>query len=266
MTLLTATNLSYSAGANPLVQGASFTLQPGTLTALVGPNGAGKTTLLRLVLGLLNASTGHSVVEGSDIASLSPMERARKIAYLPQIRPLAWPQPVRDLVALGRFAYGASPDRLSQADRQAITRAIEACELQGFETREADTLSGGELSRVHLARALAAETPVLIADEPVSALDPRYQHEVLALFKRAAHDGRVVLCVIHDLALAARYCDRLIWMKEGQIVADGSPADTLTTTRLRDVFGVDARFELSAQGAVSLDIQGPASCKAEDDF
>jgi len=122
----------------------------------------------------------------------------------------------------------------------------------------ADTLSGGELSRVHLARALAAETPVLIADEPVAALDPRYQHEVLGLFKRATDDGRAVLTVIHDLPLAARYCDRLIWMKEGRIVADGRPADTLTNDRLRDVFGVEAEVYVTGEGAVSLNIQGPA--------
>lgn len=258
MTLLEAHGLSYSAKACPLVQSANLSLTPGTLTALVGPNGAGKTTLLRLIMGLLKADRGHTEIEGCDIASLSTIERARKIAYLPQTRPLAWPQPVRDLVALGRFAYGAAPDRLSDTDKQAIARALIACNLDGFENRAADTLSGGELSRVHLARALAAETPVLVADEPVAALDPRHQHEVLSLFKRAAADGRAVLCVIHDLALAARYCDRIVWMKEGQIVADGSPADTLTPERLSDVFGIEARVDRTAQGAVKLHIEGPA--------
>ena len=258
MTLLEAHDLSYSAEASPLVQSANLSLTPGTLTALVGPNGAGKTTFLRLIMGLLKADRGHTAIEGCDIASLSTIERARKIAYLPQTRPLAWPQPVRDLVALGRFAYGAAPDRLSDSDKQAIARALTACNLDGFENRPADTLSGGELSRVHLARALAAETPVLVADEPVAALDPRHQHEVLSLFKRAAADGRAVLCVIHDLALAARYCDRIVWMKEGQIVADGSPADTLTPERLSHVFGIEARVDRTAQGAVKLHIEGPA--------
>ena len=258
MSLMTAQNLSYSAEGSPLVRGASFALEPGTLTALVGPNGAGKTTLLRLTLGLLQPDSGNALVDGSDIAALSPMERARKVAYLPQIRPLAWPQPVRDLVALGRFAYGASPDRLSHADKEAIARAITACELEGFETRAADTLSGGELSRAHLARALAAETPALIADEPVSALDPRCSHEVLGLFKRAAQDGRAVLCVIHDLALAARYCDRLFVMNEGEIVAHGNPAQTLTKDRLRDVFGIEAQIAQASDGAVLLHIEGTA--------
>lgn len=256
MSLLSAHALTYAASGNTLVQEASFALEPGSLTALVGPNGAGKTTLLRLALGLLKPERGHASIEGADIARLSAAQRARKLAYLPQIRPLAWPQPVRDLVALGRFAYGASPDRLSDADEKAIARAIAACRLEGFETRAADTLSGGELARAHLARALACETPVLIADEPVAALDPRYQHEVLSLFKRSIAGGRAVLTVIHDLSLAARYCDRLIWMNEGRIIADGSPAETLTKDRLREVFGVDATVNASKDGRITLDILG----------
>lgn len=258
MSLLRAKGLSYSAAGNALVSDASFALEEGTLTALVGPNGAGKSTLLRLALGLLKPDAGTSEIAGQDIAGLSPVERAREVAYLPQIRPLAWPQPVRDVVALGRFAYGAVPSRLSPTDKSAIAGAIAACDLEGFEERAADTLSGGELSRVHLARALAAQTRVLIADEPVSALDPRHSHEVLQLFKRAAGDGRALLSVIHDLSLAARYADRLIWMKEGRIVADGTARDTITPERLRDVFGIEARVDLTQDGRILLEILGPA--------
>jgi iron complex transport system ATP-binding protein len=258
MSLLVANDLSYSAGASALVSEASFTLEPGTLTALVGPNGAGKTTLLRLALGLLPADAGSARIEGQDIDAMSATKRARKLSYLPQARPLAWPQPVRDVVALGRFAYGATPERLSPGDAAAVERAIAACELEGFEERAADTLSGGELSRVHLARALAAETPVLIADEPVAALDPRHAHEVLRLFRRSTGEGRAVLTVLHDLALAARYADRLIWMKEGCIVADGTPQETVSEERLREVFSVKARVELTSDRGVTLDIIGPA--------
>lgn len=258
MSLLKAESLSYSAEGYALVKDASFALETGTLTALIGPNGAGKTTLLRLALGLLETCAGKADFEGIDLAKMSAIERARAIAYLPQSRPLAWPQPVRDIIALGRFAYGASPDRLSDEDTKAIEKAITACELEGFDERAADTLSGGELSRVHLARALAAETPLVIADEPVAALDPRHAHEVLRLFKRATHEGRAVLTVLHDLSLAARYADRIILMKEGRIVADGTPYETLTKARLRDVFGVEARIDLKSQGTLNLDILGPA--------
>ena len=258
MSLLTAKNLTYSAGDSTLVLDADFTLEPGVLTALVGPNGAGKTTLLRLALGLLKPDAGFAKIGDKDTSNMRPIERARKLAYLPQMRPIAWPQPVRDIVALGRFAYGAGPARLSSEDQAAISRAITACELEGFEDRAADTLSGGELSRVHLARALAAETPVIIADEPVAALDPRHSHEVLRLFKRATGDGRAVLAVVHDLALAAQYADRIVWMKDAKIVAEGTPAKTMTTDRLEEVFEINASITKEANGRMSLDILGPA--------
>lgn len=258
MSLFVADGLTYAVDGKPLVSEASFALKPGALTMLVGPNGAGKTTLLRLALGLLKPDSGRATLDDNDVATLAPVQRARKIAYLPQQRPLVWPQPVRDIIALGRFAYGAAPGRLSHEDEAATARAIAACDLEGFEERAADTLSGGELSRVHLARALAAETPLLVADEPVVALDPRYQHEVLRIFSEAAREGKSLLTVVHDLSLAARYADRLIWMKGGRIVADGPPRDTITPDRLREVFGLEARIEAMREDTISLDILGPA--------
>jgi iron complex transport system ATP-binding protein len=258
MSLLVAKGLSYSAQGAALVSDASFTLEPGTLTALIGPNGAGKTTLLRLALGLLEPDEGSAEIGGRNVAKWEALERARQIAYLPQTRPLVWPQPVRDIIALGRYAYGGTPYHLSREDEAAVEQAISACELEGFEERAADTLSGGELSRVHLARALSAQTPVLFADEPVTALDPRYAHEVLRLFKKASGDGCAVLTVLHDLTLAARYADRLIWMKEGRIIADGSPLETLTSQRLHDVFDIEAQVSRKNDGQVAIDIQGPS--------
>lgn len=256
MSVLEAHALAHRANGEPLVENASFRLAPGELTMLIGPNGSGKTTLLRLALGLLRPDHGSATIDGADVRRLSPAARARKVAYLPQARPLAWPMPVRDVVALGRFAHGAAPGRLSSADAAAVERAMNACSLAGFEDRAADTLSGGELARIHLARALAAEAPLLVADEPVAALDPRYQHEVARLFAQAARSGRGVLTVVHDLALAARYAERLIWMKDGRIVADGSVAETMTAQRLADVFGIEA--EVRAGGAhVALSIVGP---------
>lgn len=257
MSVLEARGLTYRAGGRPLVEDAGFRLAPGELTMLIGPNGSGKSTLLRLALGLLAPDAGEALIDGADVRSLSPMARARKAAYLPQTRPLAWPMPVRDVIALGRFAYGAAPGRLSAEDAAAVARAVAACRLAGFEERAADTLSGGELARVHLARAFAAETPLLVADEPVAALDPRYQHEVAQLFVAAAHAGRGVLTVVHDLALAARYADRLIWMKDGRIVAQGSVEETMTAARLADVFGVTARIEM-AESSLALTVTGPA--------
>jgi iron complex transport system ATP-binding protein len=259
MSALEARGLAWRAEeGRALVEEASFALEPGTLTMLIGPNGAGKSTLLRLALGLLAPHAGEALIGGRDARSLSPGERARLASYLPQARPLVWPQPVHDIVALGRFAHGAAPGRLGPADAAAVARAIAACDLEELAERPADTLSGGEISRVHLARALAAEAPVLVADEPVAALDPRYQHEVLRIFAGAARGGAAVLTVIHDLALAARYADRLLWMQGGRIVADGTPAATLTPERLRTVFGIAASVSPGAEGRVTLHVEGPA--------
>ena len=257
MTLLDARNLSYAVDGKQLVANASFSLEAGTLTALIGPNGSGKTSLLRLALGLIPSDTGSASLGGGAVMDLSPLERARRVAYLPQTRPLVWPQPVEDIVALGRFAYGAALGRLSPEDEGAVARAIAACQLEGFEQRAADTLSGGELARVHLARALASETPLVVADEPVAALDPRHQHQTMGLFAEMAREGRGVLTVIHDLGLAMRYADRVIWMHEGRIVADGTPQETCTPEMLHEVFGIASRVTQQSDG-LRLDIEGPA--------
>ncbi|MEE4538114.1 MAG: ABC transporter ATP-binding protein [Erythrobacter sp.] len=258
MSALEACGLGYAVDGRSLVTDASFALRSGTLTMLIGPNGAGKTTLLRLALGLLKPATGRALIDGQDTAAMPPVERARKVAYLPQLRPLVWPQPVGDIVALGRFAYGAVPGALSPQDKTAIGRAISLCALEGFEERAADTLSGGESSRMHVARALAAQTPLLVADEPVAALDPRYQHQVLRIFADVARADRCLLIVVHDLSLAARYADRLLWMKDGAIVADGSPGETMTPERLEAVFGIEAQVAIGSNGEVLLRILGPA--------
>lgn len=245
MTIMTARGLSYHGdAAHPMLSDAHLTLRRDEVTMLIGPNGAGKTTLIRLLLGLLSPDSG--TVQWAGEAPL-----AQTAAYLPQSRPLIWPQPVRDVVALGRFAFGALPSRLSEADAAAVERAMGYADVAHLAERAADTLSGGEAARVHLARALAAETPYLIADEPAAALDLRHQHAVMALFRDLAAQGRGVLAVVHDLGLAAAYADRLIWMDQGRIIADGSPADTLTAERLAAVFGVTARVE-ARDGRVQL--------------
>ncbi|MHB9880251.1 ABC transporter ATP-binding protein [Pacificimonas sp. ICDLI1SI03] len=258
MTMLQADRLCYRAGDLPLVEDASFSLPSGGLTMLIGPNGSGKSTLLRLTMGLLRADSGHARLQGNDVSRLTPAERARRVAYLPQDRSLAWPQPVQDIVALGRFAHGGAPGRLTGADRGAVASAISDCGLTGFERRAVDTLSGGELARVHMARAIAAQTPLLIADEPIAALDPRYQHEVMQLFARLSGAGRTVLAVVHDLNLAALYADRLIWMRDGRIVADGPPMQTLTEERLREVFRVEGTVRTAGK-TVQVDISGISS-------
>ena len=252
MTELIATDLDYSVKGAGLVRSASFQLAPRDFIAILGPNGAGKTSLIRAALGLEKPTGGSATLKGQETHRISPIERARSIAYLPQVRPLAWPNIVRDVVALGRYSHGATIGRLKAKDREAVDKAIIDCDLSDLADRNADALSGGELARMHCARALAAKAPLLIADEPTAALDPRHQFRILDLIGQYVAQGGGALVVLHDIQLAARYASRLIWMKDGKIVADGSPRDTLTAERLNDVYGIKAKvdgLQITLEGA-----------------
>ncbi len=253
MTELIADHLSVTINGATLVHDMSFTLKRGELVALLGPNGAGKSVALRAVLGLAKRAGGAATLGGADTAVIDPMTRARELSYLPQTRPLAWPNTVRDIVALGRFSFGANLGRLQSADADAVASAMAACDITNLSSRKADTLSGGELARVHCARAFAANTPLLVADEPVSALDPRHQYRVMDLIADYVKKGGGALVVLHDIGLAARYAHRLIWMGGGRIIAEGPPAETLTETRLASLYGVKARInglQVEIEGAL----------------
>ena len=251
MSELAGSNLSVLANKVSLLNAASMRLRKGELVVLLGPNGAGKTMLLRAVLGLIKVDAGSATLGGDDVRKLSPGQRAQRVAYLPQTRSLAWPNTVRDVVALGRFSHGAALGNLKGLDADAVDKAIVACDITHLANRKADTLSGGELARMHCARAFAAQAPLLIADEPIAALDPRHQFRVMDLISDYVADGGGALVVLHDVGLAARYASRLIWMKEGEIVADGTPSDTLSPERLRDIYSVRAQVN-----GLSVEIEG----------
>lgn len=238
---LIARGITVEAGGATLVADAALTVGPGELVVLLGPNGAGKTSLLRAALGL-TPSSGTATLNGEAVAAIAPAVRARALSYLPQARPLAWPARVRDVVALGRFAHGVTLGRLSPRDAEAVDTALVRCDLIPLADRATDTLSGGELARVHLARALAAQAPLIVADEPVAALDPRHQHRVMGLLRDFVRGGGGALAVLHDLALAVAYADRLVWMKDGRVVAEGSVRETMTVERIAQVYGVRARM------------------------
>lgn len=230
-----------------IVDGATLDLRGGELTVLVGPNGAGKTTLMRALAGLVPAE-GRIDIDGTPLTALTVRERARRIAYLPQGHVFHWPMPVTAVVALGRYAYGDAFSALSDADRSAVSKALAATGTEAFATRAVTTLSGGERARVALARALACEAPILLADEPTVSLDPRHQLVVMELLARAAHKGGAVLAIGHDLALAARFADRIVIMHRGRLVADGAPRAVLTAERIATVFGVEAIITDDASG------------------
>lgn len=222
-----------------VVDGAALDLHAGELTVLIGPNGAGKTTLMRALAGLVPAE-GRIDIDGRSLAALTVRERAQRIAYLPQGHVFHWPMPVAEVVALGRYPYADAFSPLTDTDRHAVAKAMAATATEGFATRAVTTLSGGERARVALARALACEAPILLADEPTTSLDPRHQLVVMELLAGAAHNGGAVLAIGHDLALAARFADRILIMERGRLVADGLPRDVLTVERIAAVFGVEA--------------------------
>jgi len=251
MTELVVDQLGVAIDDVKLVSDVSFTMKPGELVTILGPNGAGKTKMLRAALGLEKPTAGKACLGGVDTNVLDPISRALKLSYLPQTRPLAWPNRVRDIVALGRFSHGASLNRLKGLDLEAVENAMRDCDIAHLANRKADTLSGGELARVHCARAFAAQAPLFIADEPVAALDPRHQFRVMDLIAAYVKRGGGALVVLHDIGLAARYADRMIWMAKGEVVADGSPGETLSEKRLADLYGVKSRID-----GVRIEIDG----------
>jgi len=248
--LLMAQRVTVQLGGTTVVRDVSLALRRGEIAALVGPNGAGKTTLLRALAGIVPAQ-GHIALADAGLADTSLRERARRIAYLPQGHVFHWPMPVAAIVALGRLPHADPYSGLTAGDRAAVTEAMEATGVTAFADRMVTTLSGGERARVALARALATQAPVLLADEPTVSLDPRHQLVVMDLLRRASRDG-AVLTVVHDLTLAARFCDRVLIMESGTIAFDGSADDALSPQRIAAVFGVDAVTVDTGEGRVPI--------------
>ncbi len=243
--VLATTGLSVSLGGRAILKDIAMKARQGEFLVVIGPNGAGKTTFLKALAGLLDAS-GEVLLGGRSLALIARRQRALLLGYLPQGHEFHWPLSVLDVVGLGRLPRGAGAD-LSEEDRNAVARAMEETGVSGFAGRTVTTLSGGERARVALARVLATEADLILADEPTASLDPRYQLVVLDILKRHAARGAVV-AVLHDLGLAARYADRLLILDEGRVVAAGPPREVLTAERLATTFGVRAEI-LERDGA-----------------
>jgi len=249
--ILAARSLNVSLGQRGVLRDIDLDFRPGSLTVIVGPNGAGKTTLLKSLANLVRPRTGTIALGAEPISSLTPLARARMVAYLPQAGNVSWPLAVRDVVALGRLPHNERPGSLTDAGENAVAAAIDALGLRGFEARRATELSGGERARVLLARALATNARVLLADEPVAALDPRHQLLVLEVLRKTARQGAVVAAVMHDLGLAARFADEIVLMNAGQVVAVGPPRSVLTPSRLAQTFGIEASV-IELDGEVTI--------------
>jgi len=254
MTMLHARGLVARLGGRQVLQTVDFGLAGGEMVGLLGPNGAGKTTLLRCLAGLLPPAAGEVTLDGRPLDRWDRAERARQIAYLPQGGECHWPISVHDLVTLGRLPYRTGWTRPTEADMAAVERAIAFVDVAPLAGRPADRLSGGEKARVLLARALAGEPPLILADEPISGLDPAHRLEVMGLLRRLADSGTAVIVVLHDLTLAARYCHRLVLMKDGRVATDGPPDRVLTAQALGEVFGIRAHFDRLPDGPLVVPV------------
>lgn len=243
MSLLTLEHLGVTLRGRTILKDVNLEIRPGEFVGLIGPNGAGKTTLMRAALGLI-PSTGRS-----SLAAMAPRARAKCAAWMPQAREIAWPVTVETLVMLGRVPHLGAGQRAAPEDVAATEAAIDRMGLEPLRHRAATRLSGGEAARVLIARALAQDTPLLMADEPTAGLDPAHQISTMATFAALADQGKSCLVSLHDLGLAVRHCTRLILLApDGGLVADGAPGDVLTPERLDDVFGIAAAFRDGEDG------------------
>lgn len=222
----------------------SLSLAPGELLGLIGPNGSGKSSLLQAIAGLLPYS-GRISLAGQDLRRLPAQARAQQIGFLPQTCRSAWALTVRDVVALGRLPW-------DDENPAAIARAVAQVDIQDWLERPVESLSGGQQARVWLGRVLAGEPRLLLADEPIASLDLYFQRSVMQLLRDYAQGQCGVILAIHDLNLAARYCDRLCLLKKGQIHATGTPREVLTPANLQAVFGVDVHVDLDARPPIIL--------------
>ena len=253
---LEALGASVRLGGRAVLDGVDLALAPGRVTAILGPNGAGKSTLLACLAGLLAPAVGEVRLGGRPLTSVPARERGRRIGLLEQTPQIAWAVDVRTLVGLGRIPWQGARG-LSTEDDAEVAAAMARTGVDAFAERAVTTLSGGERARVLLARALAGRPEWLLADEPLTGLDPGHQFDACDLLRGVADAGAGVIVTLHDLSLAARFADRIVLLHAGRVVADGAPTDVLTPQRLADVYGVEARVDVQ-DGALDVRLLGRA--------
>lgn len=239
--MLEARGVAFAYDDTRVFANVDFRLAPSELVMLVGPNGAGKSTLLHLLLGILEPSEGQVTLSGEPLAKLGRREIARRVALVPQSVRSDFTFTVRELVAMGRTPYLGRFRPEAAADVEAVDRALAATETTDLSDRYASDLSGGERQRVHLARALAQETKILLLDEPTANLDVQHQLHILGLVERLTRTGKAAVVALHDLSLAARYASRIVVLARGGVAADGTPEEVITEETLRLHFRIRAR-------------------------
>ncbi|MEQ9401040.1 MAG: ABC transporter ATP-binding protein [Longimicrobiales bacterium] len=226
----------YPGADRPALDGVSMEVPDGSLYAVLGPNGSGKSTLMKALLGVVPRARGTAHVDGRDVRDWTRKDLARSVGVVPQSETIAFPVTVRELVAMGRYPHLGPLGAEGSADRDAVTRALVRCDVEDLSSRDVGTLSGGELQRVRIARALAQEPRALVLDEPTASLDIRHEMAILESLREWADQGMTVVVVTHGLDQAARFSDRMLLLSRGRVAAEGIPADVLDADVLAEVY------------------------------
>ncbi len=243
--LLEVRDLTVAYAARDVLSGVDLDLQPGSIVGLLGPNGAGKSTLVRALSGVLGRFAGEVRIVGDDLRSLARKEVARRIAVVPQEPRFEFPFTALEVVVMGRHPHLSGLAFESAADIAIARRALERCGALHLARRPIDQLSSGERQRIVFARALAQQAPILLLDEPASFLDLRFQVELFDRLRELAEEGTGIVAVLHDLNLAAEYCDRIVLLQAGKVFAAGPTAEVLTYKNLTTVYETEIYVDLN---------------------
>ncbi|MXW29760.1 MAG: ABC transporter ATP-binding protein, partial [Chloroflexi bacterium] len=256
---LSAEGLSYSVGAQARRANVRLHAERGQVVGLIGPNGAGKSTLLRALSGMLRQQDGAVLLEGTDLRSMSSKDVAASMALVPQIAPYTHGFTSFELVLMGRYPHLGRFQIEGREDNRITRDAMRQTDTERFTDRTLDTLSGGERQRVFISRALAQQPRILLLDEPTSNLDVFHQLKVLDLVRQLVNEGLTAVAAIHDLHMAARYCDRLVLLSEARVLSEGRPEEVLTPDSIESAFGVRcAVYPDPVTGSLAISLIGPA--------
>lgn len=255
-------DVSFSYGSFPVLKGVALDLEGGETASIIGPNGSGKSTLLRCMARTLKPRKGLIYIDGREIAEMSPAELSVRLGYLPQNTVESFPLTVLEVVLMGRkphLKWG-----VTRRDLEVVSRVLQYMKIEEMASRRVDELSGGERQKVFIARAMAQEPEILLLDEPTSSLDIRHQLEVLELVTNLAREyGQTVIMVMHDLNLAARFSDKLILLKDGQIFSAGKPRKVITADNIEKVYGVEALVTSEMSGPYVFPVRPVGERRAE---
>lgn len=238
--MIKVSNLSVSINEKEILKNIDMVVKPGENLGLIGPNGSGKTTLLKTIAQLISFDQGEITIAGHRQSSYKPKEMARELSYVPQDTHIDFDFNVKDIVAMGRHAHGSFFNRNEQ-DEDVVKDAMIATNTWHFKEKSILNLSGGQRQLVFIAKALAQDTPLILLDEPISALDIYFQMHILKLLEELTAQGKTVVTVLHDLNLAARFCKKIVLLKEGEVEAYGNSRDVLTKGTLKETYHINAK-------------------------